>query len=88
MAIVIPATKAGFLLPKKTWDFEVKDNAQAGISIPDVTTDQVPFPSMSGFRAWAPYVLVAAFLLLTRLPALGLKPLLVSLRFGLTDILV
>jgi lactate permease len=42
---------------------------------------------MSSWRAWSPYALVAALLLFSRLPALGLKPLLSNLKWGPTDIL-
>jgi lactate permease len=75
LAIVVTAAKKGFLMPRKdeVWDFEEKskwDPEWTGkIEIKDIAHKS---GSMSMFRAWAPYILVGLFLVLTRLKALPL----------------
>jgi lactate permease len=70
LAIVIPAAKRGFLMPRadELWNFEPRaqwDPEWTGtIQIHDVEHRHGP---MSMARAWAPYVLVGALLVLTRL---------------------
>lgn len=68
LAIVVPAAKRGFLLPKDTWDFpessawpdEWIGNLQ--IKLDDV----VGRAPMSTFMGWVPYVLLALFLVASR----------------------
>lgn len=73
LAIVVFAAKKGFLMPPKdeAWDFEEKskwDPDWAGsVEIKDIAHKS---GSMSMIRAWAPYILVGLFLVLTRLKAL------------------
>lgn len=69
------AAKTGFLCPKKVWDFGNKEEwnsdwlATAKVSAPKES-------NMSLLMAWAPYVLIAVLLVLTRIPQLGLKAIL------------
>ena len=69
------AAKTGFLCPKKVWDFGNKEDwdsdwlATAKVSAPKES-------NMSLLIAWAPYVLIAVLLVLTRIPQLGLKAIL------------
>ena len=73
LAIVIPAAKRGFLMPARDdhWDFEPKsrwDPEWTGhIEIRDIEHRHGP---MSMSLAWAPYVIVGALLVLTRLRTL------------------
>ena len=62
--VLIGAAKAGFLMPKTVWRFEheEKKNENAG-----------DIPHMSLFKAWIPYLFVSLWLILTRIPQLGLK---------------
>lgn len=68
LAIVVPAARKGFLLPKDTWDFpeatawpdEWIGNLQ--IKLEDVA-GKAP---MSTLRGWIPYVLLALFLVASR----------------------
>ncbi|TYP66879.1 L-lactate permease [Stutzerimonas stutzeri] len=88
LAIVVPAAKAGFLLPKTSWDFApasewpVEWMGKIEMKIDDVagrTPISVPM-------AWAPYLLLAIFLVMSRIfPAL--KAALMSVSFGWKDIL-
>ncbi len=68
LPIVTFAAKKGFLIPKDTWDFAPKEEwpiewvSKFEMKL-DSMTDKVP---MSLTKAWIPYVLVAAILVLTR----------------------
>ncbi|MFQ6038369.1 MAG: L-lactate permease, partial [Candidatus Aminicenantales bacterium] len=79
LLIVVPLARAGFLVPRDTWDFPPEETwpgewigqkfeqESGGYAAPDI------------FRAWLPYILVALFLLATRLWPI-LKNALVSLN--------
>ena len=82
MAIVTTAARRGFLLPKEHWDFPDEsawpDNWSGTIKVElDNHADTMPL-----MRAWLPYVLVAALLVLTRLPELPFGAWLKSVRIG------
>ena len=62
--VLIGAAKAGFLVPKTIWRFEGEEKKQENAE--DV-------PHMSLFKAWIPYLFVSVWLILTRIPQLGLK---------------
>ena len=70
LAILIPATKAGFLVPKKSWDFPKKEswekNWMGTISM-DSGSDN---GKISILKAWSPYVLIGLLLVLTRIRSL------------------
>ncbi|MBE5756370.1 MAG: L-lactate permease [Clostridiales bacterium] len=69
------AAKAGFLVPKKVWNFGDPESWDKDW----LTTSQISpatESTMSVLKAWIPYVLVAIVLVLTRIPALGIKGLL------------
>jgi lactate permease len=90
LAIVVPAAKAGFLMPTKTWDFAPRDSWPThwlGKIIfkksADVTVNK---KEMSLTRAWLPYILVAIILVLSRV-SLDFKNLLKSVSLGFSDIL-
>ena len=75
IAVSVIAAKAGFLVPKKTWDFGDPENWdyewQATCKVSPVAESKMPL-----LKAWVPYVLIAAILVITRIPQLGLKGLL------------
>lgn len=77
LAIVIPAAKRGFLLPDGTpWDFAEKitwDQSWNGTDSVDLT--EAP-STLSLWKAWFPYLVIAVLLVATRLPVLQLGPLL------------
>ena len=80
LAIVIIAARAGFLCPKKTWDFEPRSEWDATwLSKQEVKQDVDN--GMSAVLAWVPYVLIALILVGTRLNWFGLKTLLTSDAF-------
>lgn len=69
LAIVVPAAKAGFLMPKDSFDFGPRSSWE-----PEWISrlqDDAPHERSAGFeltqaRAWAPYVVVAVLLVITR----------------------
>jgi lactate permease len=81
LAIVVPAARKGFLLPQKTWDFE-SNNSEKAIQLSPEKEDLMPL-----WLAWFPYLLVALFLVLTRLDVLPLKSTLRSFKVGWQNIL-
>jgi lactate permease len=71
LLIVVPAAKAGFLLPKKTWDFsEPKEWPESWMGNIEMKIDRLSnaMPMSIGL-AWFPYVLLAALLVLSRVNA-------------------
>ncbi len=81
LAIVVPAAKAGFLVPNAnaTWDFDSADNWPAEWTGSTVVTQAVAHsrqPSL--WMAWVPYLIVALLLVITRqkfdIPGLNHSP--------------
>jgi lactate permease len=74
LVIVIPATKSGFLQPKTPWDFPDR-KAWGSDWVGTIEADELKdeTPQMNTLLAWLPYLLVAIILVVTRVPALGLK---------------
>ncbi|MCW8865667.1 MAG: L-lactate permease [Colwellia sp.] len=88
LAIVVPAAKAGFLMPKTAWDFAPKSQWPKHW-LGDLSFKQdesKPKKSMSLFSAWLPYLLVAIILVASRVSA-DFKALLKTLTFGFSNIL-
>ena len=87
LVIVIVAAKKGFLMPKTTWNFpsqkdwETDWQGTAELAKPQEKT------GMSILKAWTPYLLIALILVATRLPALGLKPVIQSWILQIPNIL-
>ncbi|MBS7662565.1 L-lactate permease [Pseudomonas lalucatii] len=88
LAIVIPAAKAGFLLPRQAWDFaDAKDWPAEWMGRIEMKLDDIAGKAPISVRmAWAPYVLLALFLVASRVFP-ELKGALMTLSFGWTDIL-
>lgn len=89
LAIVVPAAKKGFLLPKESWDFPKEEDWLeewvGNITIKDSHDHSIP--QFSLVRAWVPYLLVGVFLVLTRLDILPLKSFLRSIQISWENIL-
>lgn len=87
MPIIILAAKKGFLVPKETWEFppvaEWEVHWRSKVDVEDIEEEE----PMSLAMAWAPYGLIAAILVLTRIPAVGLKDLMVSQAIPFANIL-
>lgn len=88
MAIVVPAARAGFLLPKDHWDFpDSKYWPDEWIGNLQIKLDDVAGKTpISVFRGWAPYLILAIFLVLSRIIP-ELKAALLSVSIGWRNIL-
>jgi len=90
LVIVVTAAKSNFLVPKDTWDFEPASNwpstwmgnIEVKLSRLAGTTSKLSLK-----RAWLPYLLVAIFLVLSRIPSLGIKTALKFVTVSFKDIL-
>lgn len=75
LVITVIAAKKGFLVPKNVWSFA--DKSEWDDSWKASKAPEEPKPSnMSLILAWLPYVIIAVLLVLTKIPALGIKQLL------------
>jgi lactate permease len=87
LGIIILGAKKGFCMPKTTWTFGDPakwDPEWTG----SVSCDCADFkPHMSQFKAWLPYILIGAILVVTRIPELGLKGMLAGQKISFTGIL-
>ena len=88
LAIVVPAARRGFLIPKDHWDFAPSNlwpadwNGSMEIRLDDDPTQR----TISTLMGWVPYVLLAVILVASR--AIGsFKDSLTSISFGWADIL-
>lgn len=82
LVITLFAAKKGFLVPKHKWSFSNEYETMAIEK--EKSYDQ---NKLSLISAWIPYVLIAAILIVTRLPYLGLKESLTSLDIRISNLL-
>lgn len=93
LAIVVPAARRGFLLGSaEPWSFPPREHWEprwsGSLSLQGAGgSDSEAGVPMSTLRAWSPYVLAAVLLVITRLPAMGIRPLLESVRLSWNSIL-
>jgi len=87
LAIVVPAAKAGWLMPKgEPWDFgdrEKWDEEWTGVPYQESTNEKAQIGFLS---AWSPYLLVAVLLVATRLTSLPLGGWLKSVAIDINGI--
>ncbi len=74
LVVVVTAAQHGFLVPKEKWDFApASEWPSQWMGTLEMKLDQIAEkPMMPIWLAWTPYVLMAAFLVLSRLPELGI----------------
>jgi lactate permease len=69
---LLAVTKKGFLQPKEVWTFDKKENWDnswlSTVEIPETKASNMPL-----FKAWAPYFIIAIWLVISRIPAIGIK---------------
>ncbi len=79
LAIVTLAAYKKFLIPKDSWDFaDAVEWPQEWLGNIEIKLDSMTKRKMPVALAWLPYLFVALFLVMTRLPQLGLNRLLKS----------
>lgn len=86
LSIVVPAAKKGLFMPKKTWDFEAKENWGSDWAGSLKVSSEKPKRNISIVSAWLPYVFVALLLVLSRLSFLPLGNWLQSLQISFTNL--
>ncbi|MCK0106569.1 MAG: L-lactate permease [Marinobacter sp.] len=87
LAIVTFAARKGFLIPKKTWDFAEREDWPAEwVGKLEMKLEDIAAHPMSGFRAWLPYVLMGAILVISRTVA-PVKDFFVSIGVSFSNIL-
>jgi lactate permease len=90
LVIVVTAARANFLVPKDTWDFEpVKNWPSSWIGDIELKLDNLTHKTakFSLATAWAPYLLVAILLVLSRIPGLGIGAALKFITLSYSNIL-
>ena len=80
--VLLGAAKTGFLMPKDVWRFESQEAKAA-----EKGGDTVATSHMSLLKAWTPYLLISLWLVLTRIPQIGLKPIVQSFSVSISNIL-
>ena len=69
LAILIPATRAGFLVPKTTWDFPDRSKWEKNW-MGSISMEKPGAAKRSILKAWMPYVMIGLLLVLTRVRTL------------------
>lgn len=83
LAVVIPLTRAGFLQPKKVWDFPEKHQWEPSWTGSISPSSSYQTKGISLLKAWVPYLLIGVILALTRLRSLPFMNWLKSLDFNI-----
>jgi lactate permease len=75
--LVVVAAKKGFLVPKKQWNFGTEEDWEESWKS-SAKTEKESAGSLSLIKAWLPYALIAILLVVTRIPAFGIKDILIN----------
>jgi len=86
LLILIPSTKAGFLVPKKKWDFPDKAKWSENWSGSIAVKENFKKENLSLFKAWIPYILIGLLLVFTRVRFLPLNDWIKSIIFVSPDL--
>ena len=78
--VLLGAARVGFLTPSQIWRFP-------GKKVEEKHETHENKGQMSLFMAWLPYLFISLWLVLTRIPQLGLKPIIHSFSVGLDNLL-
>ncbi|MFW5761071.1 MAG: L-lactate permease, partial [Cyclobacteriaceae bacterium] len=82
LMILIPATRRGFLVPKKMWDFPEKSNWEknwmGSISMENSAEINLKMPV---WFAWIPYIFIGLLLVITRVQFLPINALIRSIKY-------
>jgi lactate permease len=69
LAILVPATRAGFLVPKTAWQFPHQSTWEKNW-MGSISMEKPGAPKISILKAWVPYILIGLLLVLTRVRSL------------------
>ena len=84
LMLTVTAARKRFLTPKYVWHFRYNVRKELDTSM---FLSNEPITALSIFKAWSPYLVISVALLLTRIPAFGLKALLNSFIIPVDNIL-
>ncbi|MFO7964112.1 MAG: L-lactate permease [Desulfobacterales bacterium] len=87
LLLVLFAVSRGFFVPEETWDFPPKSQWPEDWEGTISAGSGIEQKRMSVIKAWLPYMIIGAVLLLTRLRVLGIAPLLQSVSINWNTIL-
>ena len=88
LAMVVFAVRKQWFLPNEKWTFGPKEQWEAHwIGSIDVANDNHVHAAMSQARAWTPYILIGALLLLTRLSCLPFKSWVMGVEINVSALL-
>ncbi len=88
LVIMTFAARSGFLVPGDSWDFPPRDAWQRDwVGHLEMGEQDGNGKGMGSVRAWAPYLLLAVLLVVSRLPQLPVGSWLQGVRIGWEDIL-
>ncbi|MGV2830971.1 L-lactate permease [Myxosarcina sp. GI1(2024)] len=87
LAIVVPAARRRFLIPKRVWDFPPVANWEDRWMGSLTAAIDNGVKSLGLFKAWTPYVLVGLLLMLSRLNFLPFQGLLKALQLNFPAVL-
>ncbi len=76
LPILIFAIRKGFLVPKDVWTFEGMEEWGDKSWMASEVVSSVKDKDMNPFKAWLPYVIIGIILVLTRVAAFNIKPIL------------
>ncbi|MFC3094894.1 L-lactate permease [Alteromonas sediminis] len=86
LALAVPAAKIALFKPKTNWDFEQAAPLESSLS--DTVEKTLASPSnMTLTLAWLPYILLAVFLIISRIEVLPVKAWLTQYSFSVSNIL-
>ena len=86
LVITVGLARKRILVPKHVWEFaESNSTAEQNSVVSDKLSAPISFGSVA--KAWMPYALIAVILLVTRIPAFGLKGWLNSISIHIPSIL-
>lgn len=90
LGVGVVMANRGIFVPDDNWDFPDEeswtDTWRGGLDLDEIQTDQ-PSKEMPVLLAWTPYLLVAAVLLVTRWPGLGVLDVITQYTVGIDGIL-
>lgn len=86
LGILIYSAKIGFLTPKDSWDFNKQEKWPSFWIGSQKNQTEKNEKKINILLAWLPYLLISLILVLTRIPQIGLKDYLTSLKISFPEI--
>jgi len=87
VSILIPCTKAGFLVPKQAWDFPERSQWEKNWMGSITIKDNHHAGNIGLLKAWMPYILIGLLLVLTRVQFLPFQEWITSVKFDSPELL-